>query len=242
MNLLSLIREIKWKYLFRGSYCRVCRGGTFIVGKNVSISKSRIYVYPGSIFVIDDNTKIDKCIISVDKGECTVGHHSIIGSPKVKNVINIENGILSIGSYSYINTHRLWIRFGGKCVIGNYNNINSGSVIRCDSLITVGDYNQISYNVYIWDTNTHCILKKEERRAITEEHFPYFGFEKEKPVTAPVKIGDDCWIGQNATILKGSIIHDEVIVGYGCFIAGRTIPAKSTVVNDIQLKAWQRND
>ena len=242
MRIIDWIKEVKWRYLFTGTYCRVCKGGKLSVAENVALRNSRIYVYPGSELSISDNVLINRCTISVNQGTTTIGSGSIIGKSHRNCLINVEKGELSIGFRSFIKTDRIWIRFGGRCSIGNYCNINEGSEIRCDSSVTIGNYNQISYKVNIWDTNTHVILKKEERRAITEEHFPYFGFEKERPAIAPVKIGDDCWIGQNATILKGSIIQDEVIVGYGCFIAGQTIPAKSTVVNDIQLKAWQRND
>ena len=242
MRIIDWIKEVKWRYLITGTYCRVCKGGKLSIAEKVALRNSRIYVYPGSELCIHNNAEINHCTISINQGTTTIGSGSIIGKGHRNCLINVENGELSIGSHSFIKTDRIWIRFGGRCSIGNFCNINEGSEIRCDSSVTIGDYNQISYKVNIWDTNTHSIIKKEERRAITEEHFPYFGFEKERPVAAPVKIGDDCWIGQNATILKGSIIQDEVIVGYGCFIAGQTIPTKSTVVNDIQLKTWQRND
>lgn len=242
MRIIDWIKEVKWKYLFTGTYCRVCKGGKISVAENVALRNSRIYIYPGSELIISDNVLINRCTISVYQGVTTIGSGSIIGKGKRNCLMNIEKGVLSIGSRSFIKADRIWIRFGGRCSIGDYCNINEGSEIRCDSSVTIGNYNQISYNVNIWDTNTHGILNKEERRAITEEHFPYFGFEKERPATAPIKIGDDCWIGKNVTILKGSIIQDEVIVGFGCFIVGKNIPAKSTVVNDIQLKTWQRND
>ena len=242
MRIIDLIKEVKWRYLFSGTYCRVCKGGKLSVAENVALRNSRIYVYPGSELTISDNVVINHCTISIFQGATTIGSGSIIGKEHRNCLMNVEKGELSIGSHSFIKTNRIWIRFGGRCSIGNFCNINEGSEIRCDSSVSIGNYNQISYNVIIWDTNTHSIIKREERRAITKSHFPYFGFEKERPVTAPVRIGDDCWIGQNATILKGSIIHDEVIVGFGCFITGQTIPAKTTAVNNIQLKTWQRND
>ena len=242
MRIIDFFKEVKWKYLLTGTYCRVCKGGKLYVSENVALRNSRIYVYPGSELNISENVLINHCLISIHQGVTKIGSGAIVGKKHRNTLINIENGELNIGSYSYIKANRVWIRFGGRCCIGIYCNINDGSEIRCDSSISIGNYNQISYNVNIWDTNTHAILKKEERRSITEGHFPYFGFENERPDTAPVKIGDDCWIGQNATILKGSIIQDEVIVGFGCFIVGQTIPAKSTVVNNVQLKLWQRND
>lgn len=241
MELIRLLKEIKWKYLFTRSYCRVCETGNFFVGKNVSIKKSKIYVYPGSELIIGDSVNIENCVISINKGGLYIKSNSILGIPNVSSLINIEEGKLNIGPFSYVKTNRIWIRFGGICSIGKYTNINRGSEIRCDSSITIGDYNQISYNVNIWDTNTHNILSKNTRRELSEKYFPYLGFEKEKPITAPIIIGNDCWIGQNSTIFKGSIIKDEAILGFGSLITGQTIPEKSTAVNDLSLKIWQRN-
>ena len=34
----------------------------------------------------------------------------------------------------------------------------------------------------------------------------------------PIKIGSDCWIGSNVTILKGVNIGDNVIIGAGSII------------------------
>lgn len=85
--------------------------------------------------------------------------------------------------------------------------------IRCDHLIEIGDYNMISYECMIYDTNTHCLYTKEKRRDMTRHDFPRIGQEYEKPVTSPVKIGNDCWIGKRAAILKGVTIGDECIVG-----------------------------
>ena len=53
-------------------------------------------------------------------------------------------------------------------------------------------------------------------------------------------IGDDCWLGERVSILKGSIIGDEVIVGYNTTIPGKNIQSKSTVVSEISLKTHIR--
>lgn len=93
----------------------------------------------------------------------------------------------------------------------------------------------------IWDTNTHNILPKEDRRIIAEKYFPYYGYELSCPQTKPVKIGDDCWIGQNASILKGTIIENEVIVGYQCLLVDKVIQQRSTVVSKSILDIYRRD-
>lgn len=76
----------------------------------------------------------------------------------------MDNGSLVIGNHTKLACQRFWIRFGGKCKIGNYTNINSGTEIRVDELVCIGDFCQISYNIRIWDTNTHCIYPSEKRK------------------------------------------------------------------------------
>lgn len=237
---MSVLSEIKWSFIYKHTYFRVCNGSKTKIGKNVIIRNSRIIVTPGSTLEIGDNVRIENTTISIDKGTCSIADYSLIGNTKELLYLNIESGELHIGHHSKIDVRRIWIRFGGKVNIGNYTNINAGSEIRCDESVTIGDYNQISYNVNIWDTNTHNILPVDERREIAEQYYPYFGKEIKRPSTSPVIIGNDCWIGQNTTILKGSQLNSEVIVGYNCVIAGKTIPYKTTVVTEIKLKLIER--
>lgn len=235
-----IVKEIKWSFLPKHTYFRVCVGASAKIGKNVTIRNSRIIVTPGANVEIGDNVCIDNTEISVVRGRCVISDYSLVGNATDHLLLNIEEGEIHIGHHSKISAKRFWVRFGGIVHIGNYTNVNGGSEIRCDESITIGSYNQISYNVNIWDTNTHNILPVKERREIAEKYYPYFGKETTRPVTAPVVIGNDCWLGQNATILKGSILGDGVIVGYNSTIPGKIIPANATVVTDVILKIKER--
>lgn len=55
--------------------------------------------------------------------------------------------------------------------------------------------------------------------------------EKWQWTTAPIRVGRDCWIGSNVTILKGVTIGDNTIIGAGCLIRN-DIPSNSVVYND----------
>ena len=57
----------------------------------------------------------------------------------------------------------------------------------------------------------------------------------EKPKTAPVIIGDDVWIGEKSSILKGTSLGNNVIVGYNTTLVGKHIPTNKTVVQKIEL-------
>ena len=237
-----IFSEIKWPYLFKKTYFRICSGSVCNVGHHVSINNSRIIAVNDSIIEIANNVVIDNATIFVDGGKFIIGEHSIIRGDLNPVLINIEEGETHIGHHSKVSAKRFWIRFGGILRIGNYMNINNGSEVRCDESISIGSYNQISYDINIWDTNTHNILPVEDRRRVAEKYFPYFGKETNRPLTKPVVIGDDCWIGERASILKGSIIGNDTIVGYNTLIVGKQIPANSTVVNNIDLQIIQRDN
>lgn len=240
MKHMGIFSEVKYKWIFSKSYVRVCTGAKAKIGKDVTIRNSRIIVTPGSSIEIGDNVCIENTVISISDGVCIIGHDSIIGNASEDIMLNIESGKIQIGHHSKISASRFWVRFGGNVHVGDYTNINSGSEIRCDEAVTIGDYNQISYNVNIWDTNTHTLHSKDERRRITEERYPYYGYESRKPKTKPVTIGNDCWIGERASILKGTIINNEVVVGYNCLLSNVEIPDKTTVVTKSVLDIRKR--
>ena len=66
---------------------------------------------------------------------------------------------------------------------------------------------------------------------------PVYGYEFEKPKTKPVIIGNDNWISKNTTLLKGTVIGNRCIVGYGTILSHVKISDNQTVVqsNDIKI-------
>lgn len=247
------------RYLLWNSKITIEKGGVFSVGKNVSLQNSKIYIKKGDRLIIGDNTHISNVSISMitgQKSELSIGKNCIIQEFD----FSLTDGQVHIGDYNLLEKgdksekpsfkvtgkliirdyNRLrcpiWIRFNGNVVIGSRNAINEGTEIRCDEEILIGDYNQISYDCMIWDTNTHNLYKAEKRREITDKQYPAFGLEYEKPVTKTISIGNDCWIGKGASILKGTRIADKCIVGYGALLSNISIPENNTVINETKLK------
>ncbi len=238
MEILRLDKKFLFKYIFKQTFFWVFPGATVIVGPNVKISNSKIIVSPGAEVTIGPNVNIRNAEIYVEKGCLKIDEFSLIQGMNSHDrlLLIINDGKVSVGHHSRISCKKIWIRFGGNLTIGNYTNINNGSEIRCDESVSIGSYNQISYCVNIWDTNTHSILGKDDRRKIAEKYYPYFGYEETKPKSAPTIIGDDCWIGEGVSILKGSQIGDGSIIGYKTTVVGKTIPSDSRVVQEITLK------
>lgn len=258
-RLFKLFTEKRSLYLLNGSKVTVEKGAIFQVGKNVVIKNSTIYIKKGDKLMIGKNSRIYNCSISMITGklnqlsigqDCHLNNYNInltdanvlIGDYNIFQKGNEEtkpsltvSGQLVIGSFNRLRCS-IWIRFNGNIVIGSRNAINEGTEIRSDEEIKIGDYNQISYDCMIWDTNTHSVYKAEKRREITDSQYPDFGLEYEKPVTKSVSIGNDCWIGKGASILKGSRIEDRCIVGYGALLSNISIPENKTIINEPNLK------
>ncbi|MFT7404831.1 acyltransferase [Zhongshania sp.] len=263
MNILSKIKSYKLQFLTSNSRVIVEPGGKLEIGKGVTIKRSVVYVCKGTTLRIGDNSQIvDSTIylrnmgatldvgmncyvtgyeIAVWSGICTVGNYTILKQPSGlrKPALDIS-GSLSIGTHNRVSCD-VWVRFGGRAVIGSRNAINQGTELRCDELLQIGDYNQISYECIIWDTNTHCMYNAEKRRALTDEQYPDFGVETEKPKTSAVRIGSDCWIGRRAAILRGSSVGDGCVVGFGAVLIGVGCEPGTTVVSKPSLTTFPNN-
>ena len=240
--LIRIIRKIKethWKYKRYGSNVRI--QGQMFVSSNVIIRNSMIYVDKTSSLVLHEGVRLEGIGLWVTNGGCVdIGMYSFFerGNNATRPEYIINSGTLKVADHTKMACQRLWIRYGGNIEVGQYTNVNPGSEIRADKKVVIGNYCQLSYNLRIWDTNTHCVYSPEERRRLTRDYFPYFGYEYERPRTACVEIGDGVWIGERASILKGSKLGENTIVGYNTTIIGKSIPAGKTVVQDNILKIF----
>jgi acetyltransferase-like isoleucine patch superfamily enzyme len=192
------------------------------------IENSTIRLENDSQLIVGENILIKDYNIHVIKGKCIINSETkLIGAINIKHSnLYIEDGIVNIGDHCIIKAD-FSVRFGGKCSIGSFTGIMDNTEIRCDEEINIGSYNMISYECMIYDTNTHCQYGIEERREMTRKSFPHIGAEKEKPKTASVNIGDDCWIGKRSAVLKG------VTVGCNSTIAACAVLTKSCKENSI---------
>lgn len=97
--------------------------------------------------------------------------------------------------------------------IGDKSYINHDSEIRCRERVTIGNNVSIAYNVLIQDSDYHTTYN--------EDGIP-------KPVTLPITIEDNVWIGANVIILKGVSIGEGSIVAAGSVVT-KSAPAHSLV-------------
>lgn len=212
-------------------------GGCLTIGKNSLFhvgSKSNI----DADIVIGDNCSItmgEGCTLKnmsfriLNGSEVTIGKGVVFNCPtQLTPTVVIDSGSLIIGDRVLIQAELL-VRFGGSLNIGEYTGIGYGSEIRCEEKIQIGKYCLFSYNVCIYDTNTHS-TDWQQRRLSIEEMRKYGTNGKEIPNTKPVYIGNDVWIGKDATVLKDSRIGDRCIVGIRTIVSGRMYKDDSVIV------------
>ena len=88
----------------------------------------------------------------------------------------------------------------------------------CDREISIGAYTMISWSVVIMDgyrVPRDARLRREVLRRLPDAPGRKLdaAFEHATEEARPVRIGDDVYVGHNATILKGVTIGDGAIVG-----------------------------
>lgn len=111
-------------------------------------------------------------------------------------------------------------RYGGRIEIGDGFGI-SGSTIYSTASITIGRNATIGANCKIIDNDFHP-LDPEQRR---------LGLNRQHAKRAPVVIGDNCFLGMNATVLKGTRLGDNVVVGAGSVVCG-TFPSNCIIAGN----------
>lgn len=108
---------------------------------------------------------------------------------------------------------------GAKLTIGNRVGI-SGAIICCETSIVIGDYCLLGANCSIYDTDYHP-LDYLARRADDQ-------LETQR---VPIVIGNDCWIGANAVILKGVTVGARSVIGANSVVTS-DIPPDSIAVGN----------
>lgn len=127
---------------------------------------------------------------------------------------------IQIGDYNAF-TQGCWLwpedtpHDGIRIRIGNGNYFNRNLMIDACGLVEIGDDNMFGPDVYITDSN----------------HTPVAGKSvKGQPMQAGrVKIGNQCWIGAKAIILKDVELGDGCVVG-ACAVVTKSFPPGSVIV------------
>jgi maltose O-acetyltransferase len=110
---------------------------------------------------------------------------------------------------------RVYVGNGSKIHVGNRSAINAWSRIEAAEHIYIGDHVNIGPQVIIY-TSDHNFRRRDQ--LIQQQGFSF----------APVRIGNDVYIGARVVVQKGVTIHDGAVVGTGAIVT-RDVPAYDVV-------------
>lgn len=206
-------------------------GSSIRMGNNIKF-KGMMWVTKNSEVIIEDGCEFtDVNIVINSNSKVFIGKNSFL-SPEFGRPISItiNNGTFLAEGYNRI-ACTIAVEFGATLKMGSYTRIGNNSEIVCDESITIGSYGLFSYDVCIYDTDSHSIDWQKRRERIKMGH-PTGTSEVEKPNTKPIIIGDDVWLGKGTTITKGTTIGNRCIVGIRTVVGGGNYPDDSSIVSN----------
>lgn len=120
--------------------------------------------------------------------------------------------------YGIIQRAALWAAGENAKIIIGENVGMSGCTIAASKLITIGDDTIIGSGSIIADSDAHPILPSLRRSGAA-------------PISSPISIGNNVFIGARVIVLKGVKIGDGSVVGAGSVIA-KDVPPYSVVAGN----------
>lgn len=134
----------------------------------------------------------------VRRGMVEIGITSLDGvSSYRKNYVRIGiNGHIVFKEDAYFASGSLINVDQGNLTIGKKFIANNNFYISCNDIITIGDNVLIGWCCNILDTDNHKVtgIKRNKKQGIS--------------------IGNHVWLGAYCDLLKGTVIHDNSIIGY----------------------------
>lgn len=161
--------------------------------------------------LVSDISWLSKIRISNSTKYLKIGKRVKI-SPKVE--LNINDSFVKLGDDVVIMPYSFIQVGNAKLTISNKVFINRGCTIVCMDNISIGENTAIGNNCSFFD-HDHVTKKNSTQN---------WGDSK----TDPIVIEDNVWIGANVTVLKGSHIGHNSVIGAGSVIKGN-IPPNSIV-------------
>lgn len=169
--------------------------------------------------------------------------------PRGAEIVFRDNGFLIVGTErssfrGWAGRNAIFMETGGSFEVHGFNQIGRGSLlwvlsggtvrmrgcstsgnnmIIAKELIEIGQGTQIAWGVTISDHDFHKTYTNG----------------KQNVETAAVRIGQNCWIGAGAMILKGVEIGDNAIVAAGAVVTRSVPPA--TLVAGVPAKVIKHN-
>lgn len=124
--------------------------------------------------------------------------------------VKIGKNVISDGDNTF------FVDNNANLLIGDNVYFNERTVISCKRKISIGNNCLFGPDVKLYDNN--------------HKFYANAGVSGNEYSCDDIQIGDNCWIGANVIILKGTKIDNNTIIGAGCIVQGE-IPKNSVVTS-----------
>lgn len=144
-----------------------------------------------------------------------IGFHKVsICNPKDLNVLDIHGKLIFNGTAHIGNGTKIYVANEAELVLGDNFAVSASSQINCYKKIVFGKDIQFSWDCLVMDSDTHNIYNTQ-------------GELLNKP--CGIVFGDRIWIGCKTTILKGSVIPDNCVIGACSLVSGKCFEHSSII-------------
>lgn len=167
-----------------------------LIGYNMIIKE----IHKGCIIIPD---KVESGMIKIGINHGTDG--ILEGNLKSFIKVSKESKIIFKGNADLKDGISLIATYGGRIIVGDKFSCNRGCCISSDNIIEIGEDVMFGWNVHIRTSDGHPIYDVKNLNQIINEN-------------KPVLIGKHVWIASDTNILKGALVPDFCIVGFGSCI------------------------
>lgn len=146
-------------------------------------------------------------------------HEADVSDPKHTTCLTVERGgelVFQHSAHIGLGT-KIFVKHGARMYLGDNFAVSANSEFVCYKSMVMGRDIQFAWNCLVMDSDTHSI----------------YGCNDAKKKINPdkeVRIDDKVWIGCRVTILKGTHLPSNCVVGATSFVSGRNFEPNSLIV------------
>lgn len=166
----------------------------------------------GRIMIEDDN-HIGMAMIVIGS------HEADVSDPKHTSCLTVEKGgelVFQRTAHIGLGT-KIFVKHGARMYLGDNFAVSANSEFVCYKSMVMGRDIQFAWNCLVMDSDTHSIYDSNDAK------------KKINP-DKEVRIDDKVWIGSRVTILKGTHLPSNCVVGATSFVSGSKFEPNSLIV------------
>lgn len=157
-------------------------------------------------------------------GMVRIGFHEVPACSRKSTKLHVDGKLVFKGEAHIGNGSNIYVARDGLMVLGDDFKISASSSIICYHEIEFGRNIQFSWDCLVMDSDTHSIYDEHGNR-----------YNQDKSIV----FGDNIWIGCRSTILKGSVIPSNCVIGSMSLVSGKKFE-ESSIIAGVPAKSIKR--